>query len=461
MQHTTRKIININSEKNYESKKKNFVSLYKDSISNNKEVDFTKKTSNLFRKQKNKKAKKINSNIFNKILSIDTEKQIATVEAMIRFEDLVTKTLEHGYLPPVVPQLKTITLGGAISGVGIEASSFKYGLVHETVLEMEVMLSDGKVITCSPSNEYKDLFFSLPNSYGTLGYILKVKIPLVKIKPYVKIAHQKYSDQKEYFTNLDKKCRDEKYDFVDGVVFDKKLMYISTGNFTDNAPYVSNYKYMGIYYKSIFEKKDDYLTTKDYIWRWDTDWFWCSKMFFMQNTVLRFLLGKFMLGSRAYWKIARFEEKHQIQSKLEKMFTGKFTRKESVVQDVSIPIENCSKFLDFFHKNIGIKPIWICPFKSYNKKHDFDLFSHDPNELYVDFGFWDVVPSDKPKGYYNKLIEKKVEEFGGKKSLYSESYYKRDKFYQIYNGKKYFKLKEKYDPSNNFSDLYERCVKNK
>jgi FAD/FMN-containing dehydrogenase len=326
---------------------------------------------------------------------------------------------------------------------------------------MEVMLPDGKVITCSPNNKYKDLFFSLPNSYGTLGYILKVKITLVKIKPYVKITHQKYSDPKEYFANLDKICKDKKYDFVDGVVFDKNLMYISTGNFTDNAPYVSNYKYMSIYYKSILKNKFDYLTTKDYIWRWDTDWFWCSKMFFMQNPVLRFLLGKFMLGSNSYWAIARFEEKYQIQSKLEKMFTGKVTRKESVVQDISIPIENCDKFLDFFHKNIGIKPIWICPFKSYEKKHDFYLFSHDPNKLYVDFGFWDVVPSDKPKGYYNKLIEKKVEEFGGKKYLYSESFYERDKFYQIYNGKKYFKLKKKYDPNNNFSDIYERCVKNK
>ena len=36
-------------------------------------------------------------------------------------------------MPAVVPQLKSITLGGAVAGVGIEATSFRYGLVHDTI----------------------------------------------------------------------------------------------------------------------------------------------------------------------------------------------------------------------------------------------------------------------------------------------------------------------------------------
>lgn len=461
MQYTSREIIHINSEKKYEAKKKAFVLGYKLSLSQKQKINFTKKTSNLFRKQNTSNAKKIDSSIFNKVISIDPISQIATVEAMIRFEDLVAATLEYGFLPPVVPQLKTITLGGAISGVGIEATSFKYGLVHETVLEMEVMLSDGRTVTCTPVNEYKDLFFALPNSYGTLGYILKVKISLTKAKKYVQFTHHKFTDNKKYFNFLASVCQKMKYDFVDGVVFDEKTKYITTGKFVDYAPYISDYKYINIYYKSILENNEDYLKVEDYIWRWDTDWFWCSKVFYMQNPVLRLLLGKFMLGSSSYWSIARFEEKYKIRDKFEKTFTGKIKPTESVVQDVCIPIENCEKFLNFFNKHIGIKPIWICPFQAYDKNKTFSLFNLDPEKLYVDFGFWDVVPTNKPKGYYNKLIEKKVEELGGKKSLYSESYYDRDKFWNIFNGKKYFSLKKKYDPDNHFSDLYTRCVKNK
>ena len=38
---------------------------------------------------------------------------------MASYEDLVLATLTCGVMPSVVPQLKTITLGGAVAGVGI------------------------------------------------------------------------------------------------------------------------------------------------------------------------------------------------------------------------------------------------------------------------------------------------------------------------------------------------------
>ena len=77
----------------------------------------------------------------------------ADVEGMITYEALVDETLKFGLLPAVVPQLKTITVGGAVSGLGIESSSFKFGLVHETVEEMEILLGDGRLVTCSCRGE--------------------------------------------------------------------------------------------------------------------------------------------------------------------------------------------------------------------------------------------------------------------------------------------------------------------
>ena len=52
---------------------------------------------------------------------------------MTTYEDLVDATLAHGLMPLVVPQLKTITLGGAVAGLGIESTSFRHGLPHESV----------------------------------------------------------------------------------------------------------------------------------------------------------------------------------------------------------------------------------------------------------------------------------------------------------------------------------------
>ena len=55
-------------------------------------------------------------------------------------------TLAHGAMPAVVPQLKSITLGGAVAGVGIEASSFRRGLVHETIVAMDVLTGSGEIV---------------------------------------------------------------------------------------------------------------------------------------------------------------------------------------------------------------------------------------------------------------------------------------------------------------------------
>src|ERR1044072_7781859 len=78
-----------------------------------------------------------------------------------------TSARSHGLMPMVVPQLKTITLGGAIAGLGIESSSFRNGMPHESVLEMEILTGDGQIVVARPDNEHAELFHAFPNSYGT------------------------------------------------------------------------------------------------------------------------------------------------------------------------------------------------------------------------------------------------------------------------------------------------------
>ena len=69
---------------------------------------------------------------------------------MCTYEDLVAATLPYGLSPLVVPQLKTITLGGAVTGLGIESASFRNGLPHESVLEMDILTGAGEIVTASP-----------------------------------------------------------------------------------------------------------------------------------------------------------------------------------------------------------------------------------------------------------------------------------------------------------------------
>jgi FAD/FMN-containing dehydrogenase len=410
-------------------------------------VGLAKSTSNLFRHRRQTGTTQIDVREFHHVLSVDAERRIADVEGMTTYQELADETLKFDLLPTVVPQLKTITIGGAVSGLGIESSSFKYGLVHETVEETEVLLGDGSPIVCSPV-ENADLFYGFPNSYGTLGYVLRLKVKLVPAKKYVKLTHTRFTDPAKFFAQLQSLCSSSHLDYIDGVVFSRGDTYITTGEFTDDAPFVSDYTYMNVFYQSIRKRDVDYLTAHDYIWRWDTDWFWCSKHFFVQHAPVRFLATRRLLNSKTYQRIMRFSHKVMPASS-----------DESVIQDVDIPIEHAVEFLEFLLREIGVLPVWICPFRSYGRAVTYDLCPIDSGKLYINFGFWDTVPSTHPDGYFNRKIEAKALALRGVKGLYSTAYYDEETFWQIYNRPAYEDLKRKYDPDHCFKDLYEKTVK--
>ena len=420
-------------------------------------VRLGKTTSNLFRDRRETPALKLDVRDFDNVLHVDATAGYVEVEGMTPYVKLVAECLKHGVMPTVVPQLKSITIGGATVGCGIESSSFRYGLVHEAVQEMEILLGDGSIVVCRPDNEHRDLFYGFPNSYGTLGYALKLKAKVVPVKPYVRLTHQRYADPRVYFTELTRACDRPDVDFVDGVVFGRDEMILTLGQFTDTAPYASDYTYERIYYKSLRRRTEDYLTTEDYIWRWDTDWFWCSKNLFAQNPVIRRLYGKSRLNSVTYTRIMRWNSRWKLMHYLHRLL-GIHT--ESVIQDVEVPVERAPEFLAFYHDAIRFMPVWICPTRAYDENARFDLYRMDPHKLYVNFGFWDVIRGRRklPDGYYNRQVEEKVVAFGGMKSLYSDSYFTPEQFWRMYNKPAYDRLKTKYDPRGALKDLYRKCV---
>ena len=115
---------------------------------------------------------------FDGVFEVDPTNRTATVGGLTTYEDLVDATLPHGLVPLCVPQLRTITLGGAVTGLGIEAASFRNGCPHESVLGMDVLTGSGDVVHATAGGENEDLFFGFPNSYGSLGYALRLKIEL-------------------------------------------------------------------------------------------------------------------------------------------------------------------------------------------------------------------------------------------------------------------------------------------
>ena len=419
-------------------------------------VGLAKDTSNLFRDRSRRGKQLLDVRDFDHVLTVDAAGGWVEAEGMARYETLVNTTLLAGRMPAVVPQLKTITLGGAAAGVGIEASSFRHGLVHESLLEAEVLTGDGRILVCTPDNDHRDLFHGLANSYGTLGYALRLRARTVPVRPYVQLAHQRFDSAPAFFDALAAACAGDA-DFVDGVAFAPGELYLTTARFVPTAPFVSDYGFEHIYYRSIRERELDYLCVSDFIWRWDTDWFWCSKNVGAQVPWIRRLYGRRRLGSRTYQRIMRWNSRLGAARALERL---RHAHVESVIQDVDIPIEQAGEFLAFFQREVGIEPVWICPVVAGPAAQRFVLYPMRAGRFYVNFGFWDVVRRSErfEPAHFNRLVEDKVGELGGIKSLYSDSFYSREQFDARYGGDAYRALKARYDPRGVFPDLYEKCV---
>ncbi|MBB2770437.1 MULTISPECIES: FAD-binding oxidoreductase [Mycolicibacterium] len=425
-------------------------------------VRLAKPTSNLFRARAKSTVKGLDVSGLTGVIAVDPDARTADVAGMCTYETLVAATLPYGLAPLVVPQLKTITLGGAVTGLGIESTSFRNGLPHESVLEMDILTGSGEVLTAS-RDRHPDLFHAFPNSYGTLGYSVRLKIELEPVKPFVALRHLRFHSLTELVDAMDRIVETggldgEPVDYLDGVVFSAEESYLCVGVRTATPGPVSDYTGRQIYYRSIQHpagEKHDRLTIHDYLWRWDTDWFWCSRAFGAQNPKIRRFWPHRYRRSSFYWKLIGYDQRFDIADRIE-IRNGRPPR-ERVVQDVEVPICRTAEFLAWFLENVPIEPIWLCPLRLRDES-SWPLYPIRPGHTYVNVGFWSSVPVGPDEGFTNRLIERKVSELDGHKSLYSDAYYPREEFDELYGGETYKTVKKAYDPDSRLLDLYAKAV---
>src|SRR5262249_32593585 len=102
--------------------------------------------SNLFRYERGAAARRISLRDFNHVLEIDEKARTAEVEGLTTYETVVRACLAKGLLPLVAPELKHITVGGATVGIGIESTCFRYGFVHDGLIEADVLLPSREIV---------------------------------------------------------------------------------------------------------------------------------------------------------------------------------------------------------------------------------------------------------------------------------------------------------------------------
>ena len=295
------------------------------------------------------------------------------------------------------------------------------------------------------------------------GYAVRLRIELEAVQPFVALTHLRFHDLTALVAAMDRIIRTGELDgipvdYLDGVVFSADESYLCVGVQTAASGPVSDYTRQQIFYRSIQHDDGathDRLTIHDYLWRWDTDWFWCSAAFGAQQPLIRRLWPRRHRRSSSYRKLMKLERRFDIGDRLEKLH-GRPPR-ERVIQDIEVPIERCAEFLEWFLATVPIEPIWLCPLRLRDDA-GWPLYPLRPEHTYVNVGFWSTVPVGATEGEANRRIERKVAELDGHKALYSDAFYSRAEFDELYGGEAYRAVKQRYDPDARLLDLYAKAV---
>jgi FAD/FMN-containing dehydrogenase len=376
------------------------------------------------------------------ILEIDPERRICVAESGVTFVDLVAATLAHGLVPIVVPELKEITIGGAVAGCSIESMSFVHGGFHDTCLEYEVIAATGDVLVCTPDNANALVFQMVHGAFGTLGILTKLTFKLVPAKPFVHLSYEKHATLAAYQASIRRHFETRDVDFMDGIIHSRDLYVLALGNFVEHTPYTSDYSWMKIYYSSTAERSEDFLTTPDYFFRYDRG----VTNVRPKSWLGRLLFGKLMTSSQ--W-LALGDKLNFVLAK----------DKPTVTLDTFVPFSKVGEFMRWYEHELDFFPLWVVP---YRRVHDYEWLSDDYWEQLGDDLFLDIaIYGMRQRGERNvhRMIEEKLRELGGIKTLISHNYYPEAEFWQIFNRKNYDAVKQRTDPRNLFRDLYAKmCV---
>jgi glycolate oxidase len=125
-----------------------------------------------------------------RVLEVDVENRRAVLEPGVTNLDITKAATPYGlYYAPDPSSQQVCTIGGNVAENSGGAHCLKYGFTTNHVLEMEVVLADGSVITLGgPTGEQTgpDLRGVLLGSEGTLGVVTKITVKLLRKPETVK-----------------------------------------------------------------------------------------------------------------------------------------------------------------------------------------------------------------------------------------------------------------------------------
>ncbi|KAM7185438.1 hypothetical protein V8F20_011810 [Naviculisporaceae sp. PSN 640] len=401
----------------------------------------------------------VNTSALNRVLTVNVSTKTALVEPNVPTDALVAATLEHGLVPLVVMEFPGITVGGGFSGTSGESSSYRYGIFDNTINWIEIVLPNGHVSKASrATGENTDLFWGAASAFGTLGVVTLLEVQLREAKPYVRLTYSMRDTVAGVNAKIREETADERVDYVDAIMFSKDSAVVCSGQLTDTLPegtsprrltrsrdpwfYIHVRRLQKRLQSNPSSEITEFIPLVDYLFRYDRGGFWVAEYAFQYfitpfNRITRFLLDPFMHTRTMYRALH--------QSGLADHY---------LVQDVGIPYDKVAEFVDWLDDAFHIYPLWLCPLKIARDTPDAHHGLHsefaelDPDSEaggIMNFGIWGPGSFNRREFIEkNRVLERKVQELGGKKWLYAHAYYTEEEFWAQYDRKSYDALRTKY-----------------
>jgi hypothetical protein len=161
----------------------------------------------------------------------------------------------------------------------------------------------------------------------------------------------------------------------------------------------------------------------------------------------RLLLGK-VVGSSEILRLA--ERFHRFLP----------SARPTVTLDVFLPLSRAEAFLSWYQRAIGHYPLWCVP---YARVHDYEwlaptFYSGLGDRLFLDLAIYGCKQRRGGPNLY-RLIEEKLLELGGMKTLISHNHFTEEEFWRIWNKDNYDAAKAIADPHDIFRDLYTKTCR--
>ncbi len=178
----------------------------------------------------------------NRVLFYDKKNGLINVESGTLLSEILKIIVTDGWILPVMPGSKYVSVGGIIANNVFGKNSKKNQLKYH-IKEIRILLENGKIINCS-RNKNKKIFELSIGGFGLTGMIISAKIKLKKIKTSMIcqniISFDSYKKLFEILKNV-KKC-EYNVSWVKSIEKDKicGLLYLGDHE-TKKSRYITTY----------------------------------------------------------------------------------------------------------------------------------------------------------------------------------------------------------------------------